>query len=138
MTETSKIFKPSTEIAATLVGRIGAMTKDQLEHLDKVMTPEISKTLALLLPELQALFDTVEHAEETEQSTKVDTTPKKAMLWWEKNKWFNGAGYERETAAARAIDVQLDLEGYDKNSDEYYELLDQRLRARFPTFNVKH
>jgi predicted membrane protein len=134
MTETYEILKPSPEIAATLVGRIGAMTKDQLEDLDKVMTPEISKTFALLLPELQVLFDTVEHAEET----KVDTTPKKAMLWWERNNWFNGVGFERETAAARAIDVQLDLEGYDKNSDEYYERLDQRLHVRFPNLNVKH
>ena len=144
MTEENEVFKPSTEIAATLVGRVGAMTKDQLECLDKVMTPEVFKTLALLLPELQALFDAIDNAEKTRQIeqkkrlNKVDSTPEKAVLWWEKNNWFNGVGFEQETAAARAIDVQLDLEGYDKNSDEYYELLDQRLRARFPTLSVKH
>ena len=58
--------------------------------------------------------------------------PAKAMDWWQKNRWFNANGYERETAAARAIDVQLDLEGYDKNSDEYYVLLNNRLRNVFP------
>tara|TARA_R100000808_G_C2154775_1_gene166126 strand:+ start:3305 stop:4195 length:891 start_codon:yes stop_codon:yes gene_type:complete len=58
--------------------------------------------------------------------------PAKAMSWWQKNQWFNGSGFERETAAARAIDVQLDLEGFDKNSDEYYSTLDNRLRKMFP------
>jgi len=58
--------------------------------------------------------------------------PKKAMDWWGKNQWFNSAGYERETAAARSIDVQLDLEGYDKESDQYYETLNNRLQKIFP------
>ena len=59
-------------------------------------------------------------------------TPTKAMAWWDKNNWFNAAGFEKETAAARAIDVQLDLEGYDKNSDEYYNLLNNRLQKMYP------
>ena len=54
------------------------------------------------------------------------------MSWWQQNNWFNAAGFERETAAARAIDVQLDLEGYDKNSDDYYDHLDSRLQKVFP------
>ena len=62
--------------------------------------------------------------------------PKKAMGWWEDNNWFNSSGYERETAAARAIDVQLDLEGFDKNSDDYYEQLNNRLRNVFPELNL--
>ena len=58
--------------------------------------------------------------------------PAKAMTWWQENNWFNSAGFERETAAARAIDVQLDLEGYDKNSDDYYDHLNNRLQKVFP------
>ena len=54
------------------------------------------------------------------------------MSWWQENNWFNAAGFERETAAARAIDVQLDLEGYDKNSDDYYDHLNSRLQKVFP------
>tara|TARA_R100001015_G_C4629760_1_gene190858 strand:+ start:335 stop:1240 length:906 start_codon:yes stop_codon:yes gene_type:complete len=61
-----------------------------------------------------------------------EPTPQKAIDWWQKNRWFNSDGYERETAAARAIDVQLDLEGYDKSSDEYYDFLNDRLRKVFP------
>tara|TARA_R110000823_G_scaffold301350_1_gene422277 strand:- start:2064 stop:2981 length:918 start_codon:yes stop_codon:yes gene_type:complete len=62
--------------------------------------------------------------------------PEKAMGWWQTNRWFNASGFERETAAARAIDVQLDLEGFDKNSDDYYGLLNNRLRDVFPELEL--
>ena len=66
------------------------------------------------------------------QQASVNPAPEKAMRWWERNNWFNAKGYERETAAARAIDVQLDLEGHDKQSDDYYNLLNSRLQRMFP------
>ncbi len=66
------------------------------------------------------------------QQAAQNPAPQKAMQWWQANNWFNAAGFERETAAARSIDVQLDLEGYDKNSDEYYQLLNSRLQKMFP------
>ena len=66
------------------------------------------------------------------QQAVQNPAPQKAMSWWQQNNWFNAAGFERETAAARAIDVQLDLEGHDKNSDEYYDHLNNRLQKVFP------
>jgi hypothetical protein len=66
------------------------------------------------------------------QQAAQNPAPPKAMQWWQANNWFNAAGFERETAAARSIDVQLDLEGYDKNSNEYYEILNSRLQKLFP------
>jgi hypothetical protein len=59
------------------------------------------------------------------QQAAQNPAPQKAMQWWQANNWFNAAGFERETAAARSIDVQLDLEGYDKN-------LNSRLQKMFP------
>ena len=76
----------------------------------------------------QAVSPTVGRAQQAAQ----DPAPEKAMDRWQKNRWFNSSGFERETAAARAIDVQLDLEGYDKNSGEYYDLLNNRLQKMFP------
>ena len=76
----------------------------------------------------QAVSPTVGRAQQVAQQP----APKKAMDWWEKNRWFNAKGFERETAAARAIDVQLDLEGHNKESDDYYELLNNRLQKVFP------
>ena len=66
------------------------------------------------------------------QAPAQNPAPPKAMSWWQQNNWFNAAGFERETAAARAIDVQLDLEGFDKNSDDYYDHLNSRLQKVFP------
>tara|TARA_R110000824_G_scaffold40192_1_gene120695 strand:- start:293 stop:1189 length:897 start_codon:yes stop_codon:yes gene_type:complete len=69
------------------------------------------------------------------QQAATQQVPEKAKGWWEQNRWFNTGGFERETAAARSIDVQLDLEGYDKDSDEYYETLNSRLLSVFPELN---
>ena len=79
----------------------------------------------------QASSPTVGRAQQVAQNPP----PTKAMDWWQKNRWFNSAGYEKETAAARSIDIQLDVEGYDKNSDEYYDLLNNRLHSIFPELN---
>lgn len=76
----------------------------------------------------QAVSPTVGRAQQVAQAP----APAKAMNWWEKNRWFNADGFDRETAAARAIDVQLDVEGYDKDSDDYYSELDNRLGKVFP------
>ena len=76
----------------------------------------------------RAVSPTVGRAQQAVQNP----APQKAMSWWQQNNWFNAAGFERETAAARAIDVQLDLERHDKNSDEYYGLLNNRLQKVFP------
>ena len=76
----------------------------------------------------QAASPTVGRAQQAVQNP----APQKAMGWWESNRWFNSSGFERETAMARSIDVQLDLEGYDKDSDEYYQVLNKRLLSVFP------
>jgi len=70
--------------------------------------------------------------QQRQQQPAQAPAPPKAMSWWQENNWFNAAGFERETAAARAIDVQLDLEGFDKNSDDYYDHLNNRLQKVFP------
>jgi len=144
MTEKTEVFKPSTEIASTIVARLRVMTQDQLQHLDRVITPEIAQTIFMFLPELKALIDASGYSNKNKDAkgpkplTTVDDTPPKATAWWDKNPWFNHPDFLLESQAARAIDILLEIEGYDKNSDIYYELLDQRLRALLPTFRVKH
>ena len=66
------------------------------------------------------------------QQQSANPPPKKAMQWWEDNDWFNSQGFEKETAMARAIDIQLDIEGYDKEDDDYYIELNNRLQTKFP------
>lgn len=66
------------------------------------------------------------------QQQATNPAPEKAMSWWRENDWFNAKGFEKETAMARAIDVQLDIEGYDKNDASYYDELNNRLQKSFP------
>ena len=144
MTEITEVFKPSTEIAKTLLARLSAMTQDQLQHLDKVVTPEITQTIFMFLPELKVLSDAFGYSkknketQDTQLANQVDHIPPKAIEWSKKNPWFKHPKFPKETAAAKAIDVLLDIEGYDNSSDLYYQLLDQRLRAVLPAFRVLH
>ena len=144
MTTENEAFKPSTEIASTILARLNAMTQDQITELDDLVTPEIAKALILLLPELGELINAVSDEQEmkapqkTEPRVLRDLVNPRAEAWWRKNPWFNHPEFPRETAAVKAIDVLLDIEGYDKNSDLYYVILDQRLRAILPKLKVMH
>ena len=51
------IMKPSSQLAAVLVSRLGAMTEAQLAELDRAITPEAAKALLILLPELGSLME---------------------------------------------------------------------------------
>ena len=64
--------------------------------------------------------------------------PQAAYAWWSRTSWFNAPEHSAETAYARAIDVQLDQEGFDKNSSEYYTELDNRLQEKFPELYKEH
>ena len=144
MTTENEVFKPSTEIASTILARLNAMTQDQITELDEFVTPEIAKALILLLPELGELINAaqdqkkVDAPQKTEPKVERDGVNPRTMAWWKKNPWFNHPNFPRETAAVKAIDVLLDFEGYDKNSDLYYNILDQRLRAILPKLRVMH
>ena len=144
MTTENEAFKPSTEIASTILARLNAMTQDQITELDNLVTPEIAKALILLLPELGELINAVSDEQKVKATQKIepkvvsDEVNSRTMAWWQKNPWFNHPKFPRETAAAKAIDVLLNIEGYDKNSDLYYDILDQRLRAVLPNLRVLH
>lgn len=55
----------------------------------------------------------------------------KAMEWASNNDWFGKD--VAKTGAAYAIDASLKSEGFDPNSNEYYEELDRRMAREFPT-----
>ena len=106
-------------------------TKAQLNFTEQLADMRAAVRVAEMRKQEQAtqsVSPTVGRAQQVAQNP----APPKAMDWWQRNRWFNAQGFERETAAARAIDVQLDLEGFDKNTDEYYENLNNRLQSVFP------
>jgi hypothetical protein len=54
------LLQPDEDIAAMLVARLSAMSEQELQMLDAVITPEVAKVLMKLLPELQELISAVE------------------------------------------------------------------------------
>jgi uncharacterized protein YgbK (DUF1537 family) len=64
------IMKPSSQLAAVLVSRLGAMTDEQLAELDRAITPEAAKALLMLLPELGSLMEAIA------QSGQAGSAPK--------------------------------------------------------------
>lgn len=109
-------------------------TKAQLDFTEQLADMRAAMRIAEL-QKMQRQNESVSPTVGRAQQMAKRPAPQKAMQWWEKNQWFNAQGYERETNAARAIDVQLDIEGYDKESPEYYNVLDKRLRKMFPELN---
>ena len=109
-------------------------TKAQINFQEQMVDMRAAMRVAEMQKQMRdqrAVSPTVGRA----QQAATQEVPEKASSWWQQNRWFNSSGFERETAAARAIDVQLDLEGFDKNSDEYYENLNNRLLSMFPELN---
>ena len=106
-------------------------TNAQLEFTEQIADMRAAMRIAEL-QKMQRQQETVSPTVGRAQQQVQAPAPQKAMDWWEKNRWFKAPGYERETELARSIDAQLDLEGYDKDSAEYYEILNNRLQKIFP------
>ena len=76
--------------------------------------------------------------QQQQQQPEGQDAPQAAYDWWTRNKWFNTPENSAATAFARAIDIQLEQEGYDKNSSEYYTELDNRCQEKFPELYTEH
>jgi len=61
---------------------------------------------------------------------QVDISPK-ARAWGEQNTWFGND--EKMTTRAFSIHQELVTEGFDAESDQYYNEVDKRIRESFPT-----
>tara|TARA_B100001029_G_scaffold98135_1_gene80704 strand:+ start:2520 stop:3518 length:999 start_codon:yes stop_codon:yes gene_type:complete len=79
----------------------------------------------------QAVNQEVESPLQEPQQVQEYAEPSpKAQAWANKNSWF---GQDRvATTVALTIHEQLASEGFDLNSDEYYNELDNRLRSEIP------
>lgn len=80
---------------------------------------------------------TQQSGSDTPQQTSTKPVAKKvpppaAMEWYERNKtWFNKDPVM--TAGARVIDQQMVADGYAPDDPDYFDELDRRLKAEFPT-----
>ena len=59
----AQLMRPSEEIGAVLMARLGNMSQEELAMLDSAITPEIANVLKRLLPELTAIIEQIEGGE---------------------------------------------------------------------------
>jgi len=69
-----KIMGSSKTVASVLMSRLMEMSPEELQMLDKAITPDVAGVLIKLLPELQQIIETVE------QSGVGDAMPEDQMM----------------------------------------------------------
>ena len=69
----ANMMKPSPQLAAVLISRLGSMTEEQLDELDRAIGPEAARALLILLPELGELMEAIK------SGTVVETGARDAM-----------------------------------------------------------
>ena len=107
-------------------------TKRALEKATEEGDTKAAIAFTEQLADMRAALRVAEMQRQQAQQTVQNPAPPKAIDWWQKNNWFNSPGFERETALARSFDIQIEMEGFDKNSDDYYNELNNRLQKVFP------
>jgi len=69
------------------------------------------------------------------QQTKPVEPTEKARQWQKDNPWFGNDSHKDMTALAYGVHERLVRdEGFDPNSDEYFEAIDTTMRSRFPEY----
>lgn len=125
-------------------GRISSQMAIVEANLEDAVAKGDGKTAV----EAQKLLSQLILQQERVKSAKINTPPpavapqaaarqvaprppdKKAQAWAEKHAWFGTDSVM--TSAAYAIHNDLEGEGFDLSSDEYYDELDERMRNAFP------
>ena len=69
-----KIQQPSKAVGTILMSRLMEMSPEELQMLDKAITPDVAGVLIKLLPELQQIIETVE------SSGVADAMPEDQMM----------------------------------------------------------
>ena len=66
----ANMMKPSPQLAAVLISRLGSMTEEQLDELDRAIGPEAARALLILLPELGELMEAIKSGEVVETGAR--------------------------------------------------------------------
>ena len=69
------------------------------------------------------------------QQPQVRQPSEKALSWAQTNKWFQSEDHMEMTAYAYGVhEKMIRQEGFDPESDDYYEELDRRVQGKFPEY----
>ena len=104
-------------------------SEDEVDGLTKIQAKQI---------ELDKITDQEKQLEAS--APEADVAPsqglkaksEQAQQWIDRNSWVNDARFKAQREAMGVIDIGLYNEGYDINSQDYFDELDRRLRRKFP------
>ncbi len=66
-------------------------------------------------------------------TSKKSSDSSKADDWMESREdWYGAKGFERQTRLANRLDKEVFADGYEPSTDEYFEELDRRIKAKEP------
>lgn len=70
-----------------------------------------------------------------QQQSQAPQPTEKASEWAKENPWFGNPEHKEMTALAYGVHEKLITnEGFDPNSDEYFEAIDKTMRSKFPEY----
>jgi uncharacterized membrane protein YkvA (DUF1232 family) len=111
-----------------------------LGYLDDLLITPLGIWLALKMIPAGVMVEARQQAESLRNLKKSATQPRQessipdprlqrnASDWMERNAWFNPDGKDLDSKIAKQVDETLTQEGWDPNSKEYWEELDNRLQ----------
>ncbi len=106
-------------------------TQRQVDLTEKMADMRAAARVAEMNQKTRTNQQQDDQSQQQDQSRSPEP-PKEALNWWNRNRWFNSSEHAGETGFAKGIDSQLEAEGYDNQTPEYYEELDNRLQKHFP------
>tara|TARA_R110000803_G_scaffold26333_3_gene62442 strand:+ start:6396 stop:7238 length:843 start_codon:yes stop_codon:yes gene_type:complete len=103
-------------------------SKEQVMLTEKMADMRAAARIA----DMQTRRPESEPAPQQQPAPQQAPPPEEALTWWRSNSWFNSDGYQDASKDARAIDMGLEAEGWDKETPAYYAELDNRLQKKHP------
>ena len=125
-------------------GRISAEQKQAQDELKRAT--DVGDTTSMVaaqqkMSQLAVAADRYHQAKATQekQAAAPEAPDPKAEAWAERNSWFGADNEEERTFAAFGIHKRLvETEGFDPQSDGYYDELDKRMHNAFPHMFVEN
>lgn len=134
-------YKAAVERTTSAIDSVEAELERAIEDGDtKVQVRLTSKLTDLKAEKIQAemaLKDLPEDVQLQPFDGKVqssqDTNQSKADKWMDdRADWYGAKGFERQTRLANRLDREVFADGYDPNTEEYFQELDRRLKEKEP------
>jgi len=112
----------------------GGKTKDQVRLTTRLTDLKADKVKAEFALDALPPDGNVQPFSGKVSSTTDKDSPTKAEDWMsEQSDWYGARGFERQTRLANRIDKEVVADGYDPDTDEYFEELTSRIKEKEPT-----